>query len=151
MPKMIHYKPGLTMDAPITVTMAAADWVALMTWFASTDTDGVSEMAFQIIGQQVGDAVYDQASVKAAMAANADATPDFSNLLGGIQVNFSGPVGSQAGPTLDDLMEAAVYVIRCRACGAMDEYPNGYQETGTLLCGHNEGRTVEEIRPAETD
>jgi hypothetical protein len=151
-PKMIHYKPGLTMDAPIAVTMAAADWVAFMTWLASTDTTGVNEIAFKLIGEQVGEAVYDQASIKAAMAARDD-VPDFTSLLGGkIQVNFEG-IAERAGPTLDDLMENARYVIRCRACGSTDEYPNGYQEDGAseLTCGHDGGRTVEKILPADNE
>lgn len=64
----VNYKPGMTLDEPIGVTMAAADWITLMTWFGIVDTEGVNHLIFGKIAQQIMEKCYDQSSIKAAKA-----------------------------------------------------------------------------------
>lgn len=68
---LLHYKPGLTMDAPIPVTMAAADWAILMAWFAGLDDNierGVTHLVYGIMSDQLKDALYTVESIKSAQA-----------------------------------------------------------------------------------
>jgi hypothetical protein len=72
---MLHYKPGLTMDAPVTVTLAAADWAILMMWHSALDneTEGaVQHIVYGAIVPQLTDALYTQESVKTAKAMHAE-------------------------------------------------------------------------------
>lgn len=66
---MLNYKPGLTMDAPIPVTLAAADWIAFMTWVSGIkETDGIAHIVWGPISEQVTQALYTPASLKGAEA-----------------------------------------------------------------------------------
>lgn len=67
---MLNYKPGLCMDTPITVTMAAADWAIFMNWSVRDDvnTEGVRHLFFGVISPQLIEALYTPASVKSVQA-----------------------------------------------------------------------------------
>jgi hypothetical protein len=65
---MLNYKPGLTMDAPIPVTMAAADWIAFMTWASTVNTDGAHHLLYGVITPQLTDQLYTTESLKATEA-----------------------------------------------------------------------------------
>ena len=68
---MLHYKPGLTLDTPVAVTMAAADWAVLMAWFTSVDENtqrGVQYLVYGVIAEQITAALYTPASVQGAKA-----------------------------------------------------------------------------------
>lgn len=68
---LLHYKPGLTMDTPVAVELAAADWAVLMAWFANLPDEtggGVKHIVYGVIAEQVSDALYTQASIQAAKA-----------------------------------------------------------------------------------
>lgn len=145
---MMNYKPGLTMDTPVDITMAAADWAILMNWFSTVEATAVNHIVYGVIAPQVGEAIFTAASIKGAQAAHEEHSrmPDLGGMIGNVQMSFRA-----AGPTLDDLIEPGpvdlteVWIIRCGACGSSDEYPGGYD--GVLTCGHNVGRTVDEKRP----
>ena len=66
--QFLHYKPGLTLDAPIAVTMAAADWLVFMNWLGQANTDEVNHLVYPVIAKQLQDALYTPASLKAAHA-----------------------------------------------------------------------------------
>lgn len=68
----MQYKPGLTMDAPVAVTLAAADWMILMSWFNTHDSDGINYLIYGPIATQLMEAVYTPASRKAMEAKTAD-------------------------------------------------------------------------------
>jgi hypothetical protein len=73
---LLHYKPGLTMDQPVIVTMSAADWCILMAWHAGLAAgieDGVAHLVYGVISPQVAEAVYDKASIQAVNAHMAEA------------------------------------------------------------------------------
>jgi hypothetical protein len=56
---VMNYKSGLTMDEPVAITMAAADWAILMAWFsASDDLDGVRHLVYGMISPQVAEALF---------------------------------------------------------------------------------------------
>jgi hypothetical protein len=68
---MLNYKPGLTMDTPVTVTMAAADWAILLAWHGHIPDEienGVRHIVYGIIAEQISAALYTPASVQAAKA-----------------------------------------------------------------------------------
>lgn len=84
----LHYKPGLTMDAPIQVTMAAADWAILMAWHAGLEDEvenGVRHIVYGVMAEQLKDMLYSQESIKAAEAHYHDRPqPPFLQLFGGL-------------------------------------------------------------------
>jgi hypothetical protein len=68
---ILEYKPGLTMDTPIAITMAATDWQILMSWFAGLPAEteqGVYHLVYGLISPQVAEALYTTASRQAADA-----------------------------------------------------------------------------------
>lgn len=66
----LHYKPGLTLDEPVTVTMAAADWLAFMVWAGGSniDTSAVDHFLFAVIAPQIREKMYTSESLKATQA-----------------------------------------------------------------------------------
>jgi hypothetical protein len=159
---VMNYKPGLTMDEPVAITMAAADWAILMAWFsASDDLDGVRHLVYGMISPQVAEALFSTDSLKAAEAHHAEHSdmPNLAQMMGTVTMNVRSPYPTLdhpvTYPTLDDLTEPGavelteIWIIRCGACGSRDEYPGGYD--GALTCGHNVGRTVDEKRPIRED
>jgi hypothetical protein len=79
----LFYKPGLTMDTPVTVTLAAADWAIFMSWTFGVDTSGASHIIHGAIAKQVSDQIYDQPSLKAAFAEYAESQQSpFRQFLG---------------------------------------------------------------------
>lgn len=149
---LVHFKPGLTMDAPVSVTMAAADWAVFMAWIANIDQegtlDGVRQIIYQNIGAQVGDALYDKASLKAAETAFMNRQQD--GPFGPLMRAFSGqPTVPDTPASLYDGQE--VWLLRCAQCGSLDEYAP--RHNGPLTCGHDGMRIVEEVkfRPAKDD
>jgi hypothetical protein len=73
---MLYYKPGLTMDHPVTVSMAAADWAIFMSWVTAADTDGVSHIVYGNMSPQIVEQLYTPASLKAAKASHAELPPE---------------------------------------------------------------------------
>lgn len=144
---LLFYRPGLTMDAPITVTMAAADWAVLMAWFVGLDDEtenGVKHIVYGIMADQVADALYTPASIQAAKAHHDDRP---QNLTGQMFLNLPMPQFPNAedfgqGTIFEDSTER--WVIMCAVCGDKDEYPA--KHIGELTCGHDAMRQVTEIR-----
>lgn len=67
---LINYKPDVFLSTPVSVTMAAADWIAFMTWLSGqTNIDGVSHLIYGMISPQITEAIYSAASMRAAEAA----------------------------------------------------------------------------------
>jgi hypothetical protein len=86
---LVYYKPGLTMDAPVTVTLAAADWAVFMSWAAGVDTTGATHIIHGLVSEQVAEALYDQPSLKAAKAYWTEQQQDPFGILGqmsGLQI-----------------------------------------------------------------
>lgn len=72
---LLHYKAGLTMDTPVSITMAAADWAILLAWFAGLDddeTDGIKHIVYGVVSQQVAESIYSKASLQGAIAHHED-------------------------------------------------------------------------------
>jgi hypothetical protein len=70
----VQYKPGMTLDTPIDITMAAADWLCFMTWLGNANTEGVDHLIYAPeigISEQIIAKIYDTPSVKAALAQRA--------------------------------------------------------------------------------
>lgn len=134
--EFLYYKPGLTMDEPITVTMAAADWAILMTWFSMKNTSGVNHIVYGVISQQIAEALYTPASMKAAQAAHADRPDPFQQIFSQI-----GIVPGQSS-LYEDSTEA--WLLECAECGSRDEYEP--RHLGPLTCEHDGMRTLIEIR-----
>lgn len=64
---LVFYKPGLTMDTPIPVSMTAADWAIFISWMTGKDLTSVTHL-YDLISTQVTEGIYDQTSLKAAHA-----------------------------------------------------------------------------------
>jgi hypothetical protein len=137
----LHYKPGLTMDAPISVTMAAADWTVFLSWLVnlpSAQLLGVTHLAWGIIAHQVSEAVYTQASLKAAQADHAEHAEQVNPLMLFQKLTGQGILRPE------DFAGKTMWVIECGECYSRDEYPAGH--AGLLKCGHDGERSVTEMR-----
>lgn len=115
---LIFYKPGLTMDAPVSVDLAAADWVAFLSWCVANDLDGVRHI-FAVITQQISDTIYDQPSLKAAEA------------------RFHEPDATGLRTISEDDQR---WHIDCGICHTTDDYEP--QHLGELVCGHDGPRQL---------
>lgn len=139
---MLHYKPGLTMDTPVTVTMAAADWACMMTWFTGLDDEtrnGVSHLIYTVISGQVAEALYSKASIKATQTAFHEQMSQHPVM------RFMQTLGIPDGIQPEDFAtNDVIWVVRCAVCDSADEYPPN--PTGELTCGHNGTREVMEIK-----
>jgi hypothetical protein len=147
---LLHYKPGLTMDTPLTVTMAAADWAILISWFAnrpSDNLDGVYHLVYGVITEQVSKGLYTQASLRGAEAHVYERQAQGHPLLQ--MLGMQPPV-----PTADDFASKAFWVVECAECSDRDEYEEDQaRRGGPLTCGHDGGRMLREIvqRPIEEE
>ena len=90
----LQYRPGLALDSPVAVTMNAADWLTFMNWAAMdhVDTNGVDWLIFAVIAQQVREAVYTPASLKAAEAQIAEHRENMNPLNFLRNLSGNGPV-----------------------------------------------------------
>lgn len=147
---LLHYKPGLTMDTPVAVEMAAADWAILMAWFSGLPDEaeiGIKHIVYGVMSQQIADALYTQASMQAAKAHHAERREEANPIR-----QIFGQMGLvPTVPDADDFSQPTIFadsderwLIMCEVCGDKDEYRPQY--TGPLACGHNAGRSVTEIR-----
>jgi hypothetical protein len=141
---LLHYKPGLTLDAPIAVTIAAADWLALMTWANQVDTDGVNHIWWGVIAPQISDAVFTPASVQAAKAHHGE-----YGGINGVLRQMGMPVPGDIKPE-DFAPNQEIWVVECGECGSRDEY-TPYQAHGVLTCEHNGNRSLLEVKVNPTD
>ncbi len=142
---MVNYKPGLTMDTPVAVTMAAADWAIFMAWTIGADTDGVNHIIYGIMSQQVTEALYTQASLKAAKAHHAEQqeNPPIVQTLQqmGVPILRTPNLEDFQGTIFNDADQR--WIIECGECHSRDEYEAAH--TGELTCGHDGPRNVTEI------
>lgn len=139
---LLYYKPGLTMDTPVPISMAAADWAILMAWFASTDVDGVSHIVYGILAPQVSDALYSRASLQATQAhyAERETNHPLIQMMGLAPKNIMPEAFAEPAET---------WVIECYQCKSKDEYAPGY--IGELTCGHDGPRTMIEVKKRPID
>jgi hypothetical protein len=98
-----YYKPGVTLDTPIDITMAAADWLVFINWCVTQDTEGIDHLIFKRIAPQVMDACYDQASVKAARAHHAERQNQMPQSLKDILRSMGADIPDD--PTPEDFQE----------------------------------------------
>lgn len=128
---MLYYMPGLTLDTPLSVELAAGDWHLFVQWMMTLDDTDLHRSAHIVhtITDQIMDKLYTPSSLKAAMAtaANKRESTDLTQLVHNLQ--------------FADAIEK--WVIRCASCGSEDEYnPEHNRE---LTCGHNGSRSVVRI------
>ena len=123
---MLHYKPGLTMDTPITVEMAAADWAILMAWFSGLPDEtenGVKHLIYGVLGEQVAAKLYTAASIQGTKAHYAEKEAQAGHIvMQGFGNIFPGglvpPLRAEDAET--DLPPGA----RCENCGRIAGMPS---------------------------
>lgn len=143
----LNYKPGVTLDHPIGIYLAAADWPLFMAWAAQQDHSQVAHLLVEIRSQMF-DLLFTPESRKAAEAFYDQVnTPPSSPLVQALE-NISGfPISDYANRA--DMKQT--WVIECAICGSRDEYPPEY--SGELTCTHNSSRRLVQmiIRPIDED
>ena len=74
----LYYKPGMTMDTPVSIVMAATDWAIFMSWMAQQDCNGISGLR-DLMSAQLTEAIYTPDSLKSAQAAYHEYVEQASN------------------------------------------------------------------------
>jgi hypothetical protein len=116
----LKYKPGVQLTDQVTFTLTVGNCVAFMHWMMEMDSGHVPRFMNDVL-DQIGSAIYDQPSIKAAEA-YADSKP--KTVEEAIRQQFPN-MFAQMGP----------FLIVCDVCGSRDEYSS--LPDGELTCGHD--------------